>query len=94
MIAKCGVNCPTDCRAYGVDCAGCNELEGKVSWAEFYGRTRCPIYECVKNKGLPNCATCGQAPCQVWYDTRNPDASDEEFEADIRNRLSNLAREG
>ncbi len=90
MLSVCGVNCSTDCRAYSVECAGCNELQGKVAWAVYYGRERCPIYDCAKEKGLSSCSDCGQAPCKVWYDTRNPDASDAEFEADIASRLKNL----
>lgn len=90
IMSKCGVICATDCRAYKTECEGCVELDGKVSWAGFYGRERCPIFECVLEKGLANCAVCGQAPCDIWIMTRNPDASDEEFEADIARRLSNL----
>lgn len=90
MLAVCGVNCATDCRAYKTECEGCNELGGKVSWAVFYGKERCPIYECALGKGLTSCGDCGLVPCQLWYDTRNPDASDEEFAADIASRLKNL----
>ena len=91
MLSVCGVNCSNDCRAYDRECGGCNELGGRVSWAVFYGKEHCPIYECVREKGLTSCGDCGQAPCQVWYDTRNPDASDEEFEADLNSRLKNLS---
>jgi len=91
MQSVCGVICATDCRAYKVECDGCNELSGKVSWAVFYGRERCPIYDCAMSKGLSSCGDCGQAPCSVWYDTRNPDASDEEFAADLNSRLKHLA---
>lgn len=89
-MSKCGVICATDCRAFQTECEGCNELDGKVSWAPFYGLERCPIYQCVLDRGLESCAACGSAPCEIWIKTRNPDASDEEFEADISNRLRNL----
>ncbi len=92
MLAVCGVNCPTDCRAYQTECEGCNELEGKIPWAVFYGRERCPIYDCAMEKDLVSCGDCGSAPCRIWYDTRNPDASDEEFERDIKSRLRNLKK--
>ncbi|MDD4100854.1 MAG: DUF3795 domain-containing protein [Candidatus Cloacimonetes bacterium] len=91
MISKCGVICRNDCRAYLRECEGCVDLEGKVSWAAFYGKSHCPIYACAQEKGLQTCAECGLAPCQVWFDTRNPDASDEEFAADLASRLRNLA---
>jgi len=90
MISKCGVICATDCRTYQVECAGCNELEGKISWAAYYGETHCPIYACAVNKGYANCGACGQAPCALWISTRNPDASDAEFARDIASRLHHL----
>jgi hypothetical protein len=91
MISKCGVICATDCLAFGKECEGCNELAGRVSWAEYYGQSHCPIYLCVVSKGLNTCGECGLAPCQIWYDTRNPDASDDEFAADLASRLRNLS---
>lgn len=90
-ICVCGVHCATHCKAYQTECAGCIELGGKISWAVFYGKEYCPIYECVMRKGLASCAECGLAPCEIWKLTRNPEASDEEFAEDIARRLSNLA---
>jgi hypothetical protein len=90
MLSVCGVNCSTDCHAFGTDCEGCNQLQGKVSWAPFLGRECCPIYDCVSGKGLKSCGDCGLAPCSVWYETRNPDATDAEFEADLKSRSTNL----
>ena len=90
MLSVCGVNCKSDCRVYQVECAGCNELKGRVSWAAYYSKEHCPIYECAVQKGLSSCGDCGLAPCKIWYDTRNPDASDAEFAADIASRLNNL----
>jgi hypothetical protein len=92
MLSICGVNCQTDCKAYKTECEGCNELQGHISWAVFYGRERCPIYDCALGKGFSSCAECDNRPCHVWYDTRNPEATDEEFEADINNRLNNLQK--
>lgn len=90
MLSVCGVRCSTDCKAYQVECDGCPELHGKVSWAVFYGAEQCPIYACATTKGLISCGECGLAPCQIWYDTRNPDATDAEFAADLASRLHNL----
>ena len=92
MLSICGVNCSKDCLAFRVECEGCNELDGKVSWAPYYGKVRCPIYDCAEAKGLSSCGACGQAPCKVWYDTRNPERSDETFQYDINSRLANIAR--
>lgn len=90
MQSVCGVICKTDCKAYNVECAGCNELKGKVSWAVYYGKEHCPIYDCALLKGIQSCGDCGLAPCDVWHSTRNPDATDEEFKRDINSRLANL----
>jgi hypothetical protein len=87
----CGVICETDCKAYGTECKGCLELSGKIPWAVFYGTGTCPIYSCVQEMKFSSCAECDKAPCSVWFATRNPDISDEEFMADINNRLRNLS---
>ena len=91
QLSVCGVCCSTDCRAYKTECEGCVELEGKIPWAVFYDREDCPIFHCVREKGLGSCAECGQAPCQTWFDTRDPDFSDVQFAADISSRLRNFA---
>lgn len=94
QLSVCGVCCSTDCRAYKTECEGCVELSGKIPWAVYYGKEHCPIFQCVMDKGLESCAECGQAPCQIWFDTRDPDLSDEQFAADISSRLRNFAAAG
>ena len=89
-LSKCGVYCSTDCKAYKTECNGCNEIKGKVAWAKFYGKTLCPIYECVEQKKIRSCNECGKAPCYIRFQTRNPDVSDQEFQADIDSRLNNF----
>ena len=91
-LSKCGVCCSTDCKAYKTECDGCNEIKGKVAWSKFYGKTLCPIYECVIQKGVLSCDECGKAPCKIWFQTRNPDVSNEEFQADIDSRLNNFKK--
>ncbi len=90
-MSRCGVVCTTDCHAFGIECEGCVILQGRVSWAEFYGRDDCPIHACAVEKGFEHCGQCGKAPCRLWYATRNPDATDAEFAADLASRLNNLA---
>ena len=89
-ISKCGVICEVDCHAFALECAGCNQLQGQVSWAAFYGKDTCPIFACALSNGYDNCGQCPDVPCKIWFQTRNPAATDEEFEADIRKRLKNL----
>ncbi|NQV19089.1 MAG: DUF3795 domain-containing protein [Armatimonadetes bacterium] len=89
-LSKCGVCCSIDCKAYKIECDGCNELEGSVSWAKFYGKILCPIYECAEQNGFLSCKECGKVPCEIWISTRNPVFTDEEFQADIDSRLKNF----
>ncbi len=89
-LTTCGICCRTDCKAHKTECEGCLELDGKIPWAVYYGKEYCPIVECARSKGLSSCGECGLAPCQVWLDTRDPDFTDEQFAADIANRLKNL----
>lgn len=59
-LSKCGVCCSTDCKAYQIECDGCNELEGKDAWAKFYDKIFCPIYECVEQKEFQSYKECGK----------------------------------
>jgi len=91
-LSCCGMEC-TNCGYYGNLCRGCNESSGKVFHAP-EGKA-CPIYECsVRRKKFVNCAGCGQLPCAVWKDTRDPQLSEEEFEKSMADRVNNLRGEG
>ena len=53
----------------------------------------CPIYECVVNhKGLKDCGRCGEVPCHIWKDTRDPKYTDEEFAENVRGRMEALKK--
>jgi hypothetical protein len=54
----------------------------------------CPIYECAELKGFKSCKECGKAPCELWFSTRDPDFTDEKFQADIDSRLKNFEERG
>lgn len=87
-ISVCGTDCGT-CDYFGKMCKGCNDCEGKVFHAP-EGKA-CPLYECVRNdKGMQNCGQCKEAPCRIWYSTRDPHFSDEEFEKNIQMRIQTL----
>lgn len=92
MISVCGVYCETECKAYPHECKGCNQIKGKVSWAKFYNKTVCPIYECVKTRKFKTCFECDKLPCKIWHETRNPELSDEELKQEINWRISNLKK--
>jgi Protein of unknown function (DUF3795) len=91
MITVCGVYCEKECRAFGNECSGCHQLQGKVSWTKFIGKTVCPIYECVESKGYSNCLDCNELPCSTWLvETKNPDMSDEDYAKHLQDRINNL----
>ena len=86
----CGTKC-WKCGYYGLQCKGCNECLGKVFYIQ--DDKACAIYECaINSKGLTNCGSCSNVPCNIWHDTRDPGFSDEEFEKNILERVSNLKR--
>ncbi len=87
-LSCCGADCKT-CGCYGNVCQGCNEAKGKVFHAS-KGKA-CPIYACsvMKNK-YATCLECSEMPCAIWYETRDPQMSEEEFAASIRERTDAL----
>lgn len=87
-LSCCGTDC-SSCGCYGNMCAGCNACEGKVFHAP-EGKA-CSIYECVINKNkFKNCGQCGEIPCLIWKNTRDPQFSDEEFAENVNRRVRAL----
>lgn len=91
-ISVCGTDCGA-CYCFGKMCNGCNNCAGKVFHAP-EGKA-CPIYDCVRNeKELHNCGKCGEIPCGIWLNTRDPKFSDEEFDLNVKTRIQTLKEEG
>jgi hypothetical protein len=92
-ISVCGVFCQDECHAFGDECAGCNQLKGKVDWVKYIGKTVCPIYDCVITKRIRHCGECPELPCEIMLvETRNPDRNETEYFADIQTRIGNLKK--
>ena len=92
-ITVCGVFCQSECRAFGNECAGCEALEGKVSWVKQIDKFVCPIYDNVKEKALQNCGECDNLPCDIWLiETKNPELTDKEYFQEIAHRIDNLKK--
>lgn len=90
LISVCGTDC-SKCYCFGKMCNGCNSCEGKVFHAP-EGKA-CPIYDCVKNdRCMQNCGECGELPCKIWFDTRDPKLSDEEFHENVEMRVQTLKK--
>lgn len=91
LISVCGTDCSA-CYCFGKMCNGCSSCEGKVFHAP-EGKA-CPIYDCVRNsKCMQNCGECGEVPCKIWFDTRDPKFSDEEFHENVAMRVQTLQKE-
>lgn len=91
LISVCGTDCSA-CYCFGKMCNGCNSCAGKVFHAP-EGKA-CPIYDCVRNsKCMQNCGECGDVPCKIWFNTRDPKFSDEEFNENVAMRVQALKKE-
>ncbi len=89
-MSVCGMDCGA-CYCFGKLCNGCDSCEGKFFHAP--EGAACPIYDCVKNnRGLQDCGTCEEAPCRIWFDTRDPKFTDEEFNENVTNRIQALRK--
>lgn len=94
QLAVCGYECRT-CPLHGEPCQGCRIHQGRVFWTKDAGMECCPIYDCaVHKKGLSDCAPCGDLPCKIFTELRDPSMSDEAHQESIRLRLVNLGRQG
>lgn len=90
-LSCCGTDC-TKCSFYGGMCRGCNEACGKVFHAP-KGKS-CPIYQCsVQKHKFATCVNCKELPCATWKATRDPNMTEEEFEASIQSRIKHLKGE-
>ncbi|MCM1184282.1 MAG: hypothetical protein NC337_13005 [Roseburia sp.] len=59
----------------------------------FHSPEGCRIYRCCVSKNKrATCAACDSLPCDIWRATRDPKYSDEEFEANIQERVQRLNR--
>lgn len=90
-LSCCGTDC-TKCSFYGGMCGGCNEVCGKVFHAP--KSKSCPIYQCsVQKNKFATCADCKELPCNTWRATKDPNMTEEEFEASIQSRIKQLKGE-
>ena len=90
MFTICGVYCEKECSDFNNGCPGCREIKGRVFWAKNYGTETCPIYYCAREKEIKDCGFCSRVPCRLWFSTRDPSISEDEFNQQIALRLKNL----
>lgn len=87
----CGIFCG-ECPFLGDQCAGCGAVAGKPFWTADMPGGICPLHDCCRNrKELEHCGLCGDFPCRTFLDLRDPNMSDDEFQASLEARKNNLA---
>lgn len=92
-FSPCGYDCAAECDEFGTTCGGCNTAHGVVSWLGIVGAKICPVYDCVANKNkLAHCGKCGQMPCALYDDGRDPQMSDAQHTASVKQRAEFLSR--
>jgi hypothetical protein len=87
----CGRWCD-DCNHFEVECQGCSETEGSSFWTEFQDVDACPVFLCVREKGLAHCGFCDEMPCERYTRFHDPDMNNEEIIAALANQKAELIR--
>lgn len=86
----CGVDCST-CKEFKQTCEGCSQIEGRVFGASYMELDTCPMYQCcVHEKHLEHCGQCSELPCEIYFETRDPEMSEEQHLAGIKRRVDVL----
>ena len=94
LVAPCGAVCD-ECPYLHNGCEGCRSVDGKVFWAADHTEIGiCPMYDCSINKNkFHNCGECGELPCNLFTDMKDPGMSDEEHKESIIKRVNVLKAE-
>lgn len=90
-LSACGLICD-ECEFHEKTCTGCYGVKGSTFWAkEMMPGKVCPLFDCgVNGKGLKNCGECGELPCTLFLDMKDPNSSDEEHKRMIGVRVERL----
>ena len=88
----CGIYCG-ECSFLGQQCKGCGYIDGKPFWTSHMPTSICPLHDCCRNqKELEHCGLCADFPCEVFFELRDPNMSDEEFEKSLEDRKTAIKR--
>jgi len=91
LLSACGLICD-ECEFYGTQCNGCHAVQGQTFWAkEMMPNQTCPLYNCgVNEKGLKSCGGCGELPCQLFREMKDPNSTDEQHQISLVERVGRL----
>ncbi len=91
ILSACGLIC-SDCEFFGAQCSGCHAVKGQTFWALEHMPTKtCPLYDCSVNKlHFKDCGDCGELPCKMFREMKDPNSSDEEHRQGLIDRVARL----
>lgn len=90
--AVCGIYCGS-CHFLGEQCKGCGYVDGKPFWTVQVPSGVCPLHDCCRNqRHLEHCGLCGDLPCKIFLELRDPSWTDEEFRKSLEERQTSLRR--
>jgi len=94
-LSVCGIDCQEACiecnKHLQEPCKGCNAIKGEIFWTQYLGLDTCPIYNCcINEKHYNNCGECDKLPCEIYFSTKDPSTTDEEFLESIKVRANTL----
>jgi hypothetical protein len=90
-ISACGLKCD-ECQFYNKECKGCFATTGKPFWtADVNTPDICPLFDCsVNSRNLKNCGGCGELPCNMFVNLKDPNSTDAEHQESIQKRIKIL----
>ena len=90
LLAPCGIDC--EVCPFKESCGGsCHAIGGKPFYLKDFGVEVCPMFDCAVNKkGYQTCGECSELPCQVFYDWKDPDMTEEAHLQSIKDRVDIL----
>jgi len=91
VLSACGLICD-ECEFFGKQCGGCKMVKGQTFWAkEMMPNQTCPLFHCAANeKGFESCGNCGELPCTMFREMKDPNSTEEEHQLSLAQRVARL----
>ncbi len=91
IISICGADC-AECKFYLNLCNGCVKDKGQPFWcADIFEDKTCPIFKCaIHEKKHNHCGECDKIPCNIYFELKDPESSEEEHKKSIHKRVEAL----
>jgi len=90
QLSPCGIACE-ECHLKETCGGGCHAIKGKPFYLQDFGMEVCPLYDCpVNKKGFMTCGECPELPCQLFYDWKDPEMTEEAHLQSVKDRTDAL----